>query len=66
MEIFAIRYRPFTMGGSVHQLIKCDVPVVGPHDLGKGYLGYLATATDGRSYVVEATGGGIIGTSLDE
>ena len=66
MEIWTLQYRPFIMGGDVHQPVKCDVEVDGPHDLGGGYQGYIATAPDGRTFVAEATSGAIVGPTLDE
>ena len=65
MEIWTLQYRPFTMGGNVHQPVKCDVEVDGPHDLGGGYQGYIATAPDGRALVAEATSGAIVGPTLE-
>ena len=66
MEIWTLQYRPFTMGGKVYQPAKCDVEVDGPHDLGGGYQGYIATAPNGRTFVAEATSGAIVGPTLED
>ena len=66
MEIWMKQYQPFVMGGEVWQNIRCEVPVDGPHDLGRGYLGYLAADPDGGTLVVERTSHGVVGTDLEE
>jgi hypothetical protein len=57
-------HRPFLMGGDVHALLKAEVEADGPHDLGKGYSGYVVTTPSGKTHVAEATTGALIGPSL--
>ena len=59
-------YFPFTLGGKVHRLIKCTVEAEGPVDLGGGYSGYVVVAPTGRTYVAEASSGGLVGPSVEE
>ena len=66
MEIWGTSYRPFALGGDVHQPVKCDVPVEGPYELGLGYEGFLVNTTDDRTFVVEAASGGIVGETLEQ
>lgn len=42
-------------------LVKCT----GPHKLGKGYEGYVATAPNGKTFVAEASTGAIVGDTLE-
>jgi hypothetical protein len=53
------------MGGSVNYVLACDLECTGPHKLGKGYEGYLATAPNGKTFVGEATTGAIVGDTLE-
>lgn len=66
MKIWTVAYRPFVMGGNVYATIYCEVEVTGPHDLGKGYQGYMATSPSGETFVVESTTGAIVGPTLEE
>lgn len=66
MKVFYYNYRPFIMGGSPHQYVACDVPVEGPHDLGKGFEAYTVTTPSGRLFVIEATTGAVISDSLQQ
>jgi hypothetical protein len=63
-QIWTWGYRPFVMGGKVHYVLACKIKCTGPHDLGKGYKGYVATAPSGDTVVAEATTGAIVGSSL--
>ena len=65
MEIYCRGYRPFIMGGNVRYTVKCEVEADGPHDLGKGFTGYIVTTPDGRTLVAETTSGGTVGPSLE-
>lgn len=58
-------HRPFVMGGDVHYVLACDLECTGPHDLGGGYSGYLATAPNGKTFVAEDTTGAIVGDTLE-
>jgi hypothetical protein len=66
MKIWTMGYFPFTLGGDVHRPICCDVEVSGPHDLGFGYQGYVATSPNGRTFVAESETGAIVGPSLSD
>lgn len=65
-RIWTYGHRPFVMGGSVDYLLACDLPCTGPHKLGKGYSGYLATAPNGKTFVAEAKTGAIVGPTLED
>lgn len=64
--IFTLGYRPWIMGGSVNYYLAAKVRVTGPHKLGKGFYGYLATGPNGKTKVADATSGAIIGDTLEE
>ncbi len=64
-RLWTYGHRPFVMGGSVDYVLACDVECTGPHKLGKGYEGYLATAPNGKTFVGEATTGAIVGDTLE-
>ncbi len=64
--IWTIGHRPFVFGGSVHYPMGCKVQCTGPHQLGKGFSGYLATAPNGKTFVAEATTGAIVGGTLEQ
>lgn len=64
-RLWTYGHRPFMMGGSVNYVLACDVECTGPHKLGKGYEGYLATAPNGKTFVGEATTGAIVGDTLE-
>ena len=66
MEVWTYQKQPFTMGNSVaRDPVKCDVPADGPHELGAGYLGFIVTSPEGRSYVAEKTTGRIMDGTLE-
>ncbi len=65
IRVFTKAYRPFIMGGDCHAPIAAEVEALGPHDLGKGFQGYLVTSPSGKTHVAEATTGGFVGESLD-
>jgi hypothetical protein len=64
MRIWTLGYTPFVMGGSTLQPICTHVPVTGPIKLPKGIEVYEARSPHGKTYVVEATTGGIVGDSV--
>lgn len=66
MEVWKYQYRPFQMGGSVDKAIKCTLLADGPHDLGKGWFGYVVTSPSGYTQVAEAESGGIVGETLEQ
>ena len=53
------------MGGAVNYVLACDVKCTGPHNLGKGYAGYLATSPNGKTFVAESLTGAIVGETLE-
>ena len=59
-------YFPFTLGGKVHRPIKCTVEASGPIDLEGGYSGHVVVAPNGKTYVAEASSGGLVGPSVEE
>ncbi len=65
-HIWTRGYFPFTMGGSVWRPMTAECEVTGPHDLGKGFEGYLAFGPDGMTKVAEAESGAIVGDTLDQ
>jgi hypothetical protein len=65
MKIWTEAYRPWILGGNCRAPVSCDVPVDGPFELGKGYIGYIATSPNGRKFVIESETGALIGSSLD-
>jgi hypothetical protein len=64
LKVFTLGYFPFTMGGNVWQPICCEVEADGPHDIGKGYKGYVITAPNGKTFIAEATTGAFVGPDL--
>jgi len=64
LKVFTVGYFPFTMGGNVWRPICCEVEVDGPHDIGKGYKGYVVTAPNGKTFIAEATSGAFVGPDL--
>lgn len=63
-RIWTWGYRPFIMGGRCNYVLACDWECDGPHDLGGGYTGWVATAPNGVTRVVEDKSGAIVGDSL--
>ena len=66
LRIWALRYRPFLMGGDVNRPMATTVIATGPYALGLGYSGYLVASPSGKTHVAEATSGALIGPSLAE
>lgn len=66
MKIWTQAYRPFLMGGDVNAPICCELNVEGHYDLGKGYYGCLVISPSGKTYVVEAITGGIVGRRIKD
>jgi F420-0:gamma-glutamyl ligase-like protein len=64
VKVWTMGYFPFTVGGNVWQPIKAEVEATGPHELGKGFKGYLCTSPSGRTKVAEASTGAIVGDTL--
>lgn len=62
------KHEPFQLGGMGGR--PCQRPVCaivtcqGPYDLGQGFVGYLAIAPNGTTLVIEATSGGIVGSTI--
>ena len=67
MIVWLKSYSPFILGGDVHAPLSTDIEELGLlYDLGKGHHGYLIiNPNDGKTFVVEAKSGGIIGVSLE-
>jgi glycine/D-amino acid oxidase-like deaminating enzyme len=65
ITIWTYGHRPFVMGGAVDYPMGTEVEADGPHDLGKGYTGYLVTAPNGKTFVAESETGAIVGADLD-
>lgn len=66
ITIMTRAYRPFVMGGSVRYNVKTTVEGDGPHDIGRGYQGYVIKTPKGGTRVAEATTGALIAPSLKE
>ena len=67
LVVWTEAYNAFIMGGDVRRPIKAKVPVLGPFDLGKGYIGYLALHPESDSvHVAESETGAFVGSSLAE
>lgn len=66
MRVWTEALRPFVMGGDTRYAHAADLEVEGPHELGKGFVGWLATAPNGRTSVAEDMSGGIVGDTLAE
>lgn len=47
------------------RLIKCEIEVQGPYDLGKGFQGYVALSPKGKGFIVEIASRGIVGDSIE-
>jgi len=64
IKIYTLRYTPFVMGGKIWQPVTTEVEADGPHELGSGYNGFLVTSPTGKTFVVEATSGALVGPDL--
>lgn len=62
--IWTQAYNPFIMGGDVNAPMGCRIEVGEAVDAGKGFKVHVVRAPRGRTYVIEATTGGIIGNDL--
>lgn len=65
LVVWTKAYRPFLMGGDVHQPVGIEVTVYNPVSLGRGYKGHLITAPNGRTFVAEATTGAFVGPTFE-
>jgi hypothetical protein len=54
------------MGGDVHAAIATEVEVGRAQTLGKGFVGHVVTAPNGRTFIVESETGAIVGWSLEQ
>lgn len=66
VKIWTMGYFPFTMGGSVHQPISCEVHAIDLFDIGKGQKAYLVLSPKGKLYVAESETGAIVGHDVEE
>lgn len=64
MDVWTWGYFPFTIAGNEERPVKCNLSVVGPFDLGYGYMGHITISPKGNTYIVESSTGGIIGDSV--
>lgn len=64
-DVWTLGYFPMTMGGRVWRPMRAKIPVTGPHDLGKGFEGYLCLGPGGATEVAESTSGAIVGDTLE-
>ncbi len=58
------RYRPFIMGGDVHQGIKMELDIVDTLEIGRGYRAHVVKAPNGASFYIEADCGAVLGNDL--
>ena len=65
IEIWKWGYFPYTLGGKVHRPIKTTVDVDDRVDLGGGYEGYVVETPAGECFIVEATSGAVIGSTVE-
>ena len=65
-NIWTENYRPFIIGGDVNAPIMCNIDVLGPYDLGKGFQGWLFATPSGKTLVAETQTGAIVGSTLEE
>ena len=67
MKIWTIRHNPWVMGGRVDSPIATTVvPTSGPHAMPFDNTVYVVTNPAGGVHIIEASTGGMVGTSLDE
>jgi hypothetical protein len=66
MKIWTEAYRPWIMGGDCNAPISCEMDVIGPFDLGKGYQGFLAISPLGKTFVAEGETGAIVGSTIED
>jgi hypothetical protein len=66
IKIWTKDYRPFILGGNVHQPMATEAEASGPFALGKGYEGYVVLSPLGESFVAESKTGALVGPTLNE
>lgn len=66
IRIFNRAYRPFIMGGDVHGFISTDVDVTETFIVNDFITLYEVRGPDGKTAIVEAISGGIVGNSLNK
>lgn len=66
VKVFTRDYRPFILGGDVHQPMAAEIAASGPYALGKGFSGYLIKSPKGKTFIAEATTGALVGPTLEE
>lgn len=59
------RYRPFIMGGDVHQPAKAELVVEEMIDLGRGFFAAKVKAPNGKDFYVETVCGAFLGDDLN-
>ena len=65
LKIWTYRYCPFILGGDVWQPFGTEIePVNKPQPLGHGHEGIEIYAPDGKSYIVHAATGALIGPDI--
>lgn len=65
VKIYTEMYRPFRMGGDVHQPIATEVEVTRPVDIGKNFKAWIVVTPNSRTAIVETLSGGIVGYDLE-
>lgn len=65
MKIWTTGYNAWVMGGNPHYILVTELErVSGPFDIGKGFRAYRCESPSGKTYVMEATTGAIIGNTI--
>lgn len=64
IKIWTRGYNPFSLGG-VHAPVSCYTNGT-PTQLARGFRGYIVKSPKGKTFIVEAESGGIVGDDLEE
>lgn len=65
IRVWTWGYFPITMGGRMWRPMATVLDATGPHELGRGFRGFLVTGPDGVTAVAEAQSGAIVGDNLE-
>lgn len=69
MKVYTMRkLSPFTLGGNLNKWfpVACEVEAQGPFDTGRGFVGYLVIAPNGKTFVAEGQFGAFVGSTIEE
>jgi len=66
IRIWTEAYSPFILGGDVNQPISAEIDDYLECDLGRGYKGYVVVTPGGKTVIIDAISGGIIGNELTQ